>query len=879
MSYEELQKQIDWLNTAFMNIQTGQANSTNPFQFRLAGWETTVNDDWFVMVDGSRDEYDAKYALRKGGPESLNIYILDPRESGVPPEALIFGWADAPSDYAASPIWDGVVINYRTILGGYVGYFYVPGWVDSTGDVLVRLTGQWLGLWDTSKSWSPKGDGCNRTNDEVEDTPQVKEPSWQCVEADTCPRDEGNDPIHNFMSITTEACMDSFTLGQTSRMNQQYTAYRHYPAFIDGPKAITTSATSATIVFETTEKTTTGLIEYGLDSSYGSQISTGLSDTNNIFNHTATIVNLSPGTEYHYRVTLTDHLGNTFSSDDQVFTTSSELANSPINCTQESTALGWKFGSIEDIRTVDKKYEILQEILVDNKRSVEHTWTCPVNRNSSLILGINGYGVWQTCTEDKELDYFIVEYSTNGGANWNPMTVIKNPQQEDGVLCTNKIAFNGHGLMLPQTSYGEIKIRVRNKDRTYNNNMNKLYVDYVGVLSTSEPKAPRLWAAIDADEAKGDQNGLYWSDDLGVSWNFDSNSPGLPNYRVSEKIPKAQWKYTSNPLDLAYRYASESGVPWTNVGQNLPTTIEVPTDEGPKSLPVEALIAFSPHPESRSSALVALRSQILYNSLFGGPVAVNLYRTMDAGATWQQVDSQFFNESTNPNAYALAEINWDAVDSSPASKVVVLIFNPMNGASYLPDGGYLISPSAGFYFYLAPVKLPPWNKYVPRLSVNNEIFYAKAAWNEINPGSPGNNMSYKRSTDNGNTWENVNVPIFVVDYRGLQNDLTFIDDLRLAYGGQGTDNGFYRSLDGGETWNMIYQNNVTNYHCSPSQPRFCVGSWVQDWRPFPRILVNYDPWRWSNYDEQYLNVDMGPPLYRWFGDRWYSESVRDLWLE
>ena len=28
-----------------------------------------------------------------------------------------------------------------------------------------------------------------------------------------------------------------------------------------------------------------------------------------------------------------------------------------------------------------------------------------------------------------------------------------------------------------------------------------------------------------------------------------------------------------------------------------------------------------------------------------------------------------------------------------------------------------------------------------------------------------------------------------------------------------------------------------------------------------------------------LERTVGPPLYRWFGDRWYSEPVYNVWLE
>jgi hypothetical protein len=174
----------------------------------LAGITRTVNATWFENFFDFSVELEAKTALRRGGPGTLNFYLVD--------ASPYLGWAYFPSilntEFANL---DGVVVDYRSVPGG-------PFAIYSEGDTGTHEVGHWLSLYHTFQ-WS-----CSPFNDFVADTPAERSPAFFCpVGRDSCKGDPGLDPITNFMDYTQDSCMYEFTAGQSDRMQAAWTAFRN----------------------------------------------------------------------------------------------------------------------------------------------------------------------------------------------------------------------------------------------------------------------------------------------------------------------------------------------------------------------------------------------------------------------------------------------------------------------------------------------------------------------------------------------------------------------------------------------------------------------------------------------------------------------------
>ena len=199
----QIQQQIAVLNRSFSGGYDGYRTG---FSFRLEGVTRTVNPTWFDMGYGSQTERRAKAALRQGGGDALNIYVVN--------GGGLLGWATFPSHYKAQPYMDGIVVNYGSLPGGHIQRF-------DLGLTATHEAGHWLGLYHTFQN------GCSASGDLVDDTPPQRTPTRGCPEGkDTCTTDPGLDPIHNFMDYSDDRCYTEFSGGQSSRMTEQFLHFR-----------------------------------------------------------------------------------------------------------------------------------------------------------------------------------------------------------------------------------------------------------------------------------------------------------------------------------------------------------------------------------------------------------------------------------------------------------------------------------------------------------------------------------------------------------------------------------------------------------------------------------------------------------------------------
>ena len=202
---QTIREQMRVLADSF-NGRTGGANSG--FAFDLAGITRTVNAVWYDTLASDVDvELEAKTALRRGGPGTLNLYVTN--------ASPWLGWAYFPSilntEYANL---DVVVVDWRSLPGGSYTLY-------SEGDTAPHEVGHWLALYHTFDGY------CGRFGDYVDDTASEQSPAFYCpVGRDSCPGQPGLDPITNFMDYSQDSCMYEFTPGQAERMQSAWTAYR-----------------------------------------------------------------------------------------------------------------------------------------------------------------------------------------------------------------------------------------------------------------------------------------------------------------------------------------------------------------------------------------------------------------------------------------------------------------------------------------------------------------------------------------------------------------------------------------------------------------------------------------------------------------------------
>jgi PKD repeat protein len=226
ISKEQIEDQLRILNEDFQRLNADTTNTRPMFKGRAADCEVEFKLAR-IAPDGSCTEgitrhyseltveppgYDAvKSVVMWDYRKYLNIWIVKEIQNTTEGR-ITLGYAVFPGDNNAATR-DGIVM--RADRTGTIGI----GQASDRGRTLTHEVGHWLGLYHTFQG------GCRTNNnftDRVNDTPPVEESSSGCpTNANTCSNDNPNemDMVENYMDYSNGSCMNAFTEGQKTRMN------------------------------------------------------------------------------------------------------------------------------------------------------------------------------------------------------------------------------------------------------------------------------------------------------------------------------------------------------------------------------------------------------------------------------------------------------------------------------------------------------------------------------------------------------------------------------------------------------------------------------------------------------------------------------------
>jgi glutamine cyclotransferase len=223
----QVRAQMDVLNAAFRGN----------FVFNYTIQDVT-NDAIFGNIDSDaagRDptETQMKQQYKRGNRDTLSVYSV----SLVRPGKNTVGWAYTPEVDVG--FQDGIVMEWRTVpgvseenlgmvsitgAGACICHFHANSRTLSCpfDQTLVHEAGHWLNLQHTFQG------GCNPPGDNIADTPAELKAFHTCDDPkrDSCPDDQGPDPVTNYMTYVPDRCYKEFTKGQFDAMRAAWNTHR-----------------------------------------------------------------------------------------------------------------------------------------------------------------------------------------------------------------------------------------------------------------------------------------------------------------------------------------------------------------------------------------------------------------------------------------------------------------------------------------------------------------------------------------------------------------------------------------------------------------------------------------------------------------------------
>ena len=239
ISYAQIEDQMRILNEDFARLNPDTTNTPAIFaqnsgdtniEFRLAKIDPEGNCTQGVtrtysnLTNGARNN--VKELIQWDPTRYMNVWVAKTIENFSDDGNIVLGFAQFPTDINSDPETDGIVLrhNYCGSIGSASSNY---------GRTLTHEAGHWLNLVHI---WGDQDCG----DDNVDDTPTGQEPNYGvCTNnfpyhVGVCSASNGQtitqssgEMFMNYMDYSDDFCMNTFSLGQGSRMRSAISQYRN----------------------------------------------------------------------------------------------------------------------------------------------------------------------------------------------------------------------------------------------------------------------------------------------------------------------------------------------------------------------------------------------------------------------------------------------------------------------------------------------------------------------------------------------------------------------------------------------------------------------------------------------------------------------------